>query len=63
MTFIKVAVLAKELGVGEATVYQWCKKYDLPHYKPPMGGLRIDRNDFEKWFQKFKSKGRVHRLF
>jgi excisionase family DNA binding protein len=56
MELVSVRTLARELGVGAATVYQWCDVYGLPHYRPPVGGLRIDHDEFVKWFGQFKSK-------
>ena len=48
-----VGDVAEMLGVHEMTVYRWCQKKTLPHYKIG-GSLRFKREDIEAWVGKRK---------
>lgn len=46
---------AKFIGVHEQTIYLWCRKRKIPHFKIG-GALRFRENDLSKWIEGRKIK-------
>lgn len=59
--FYTVKEIADILKVNKVTVQRWCKTKDLPAVKIGKS-YRIERNDFEKWYEAKKGAPLQERL-
>ncbi len=59
--FFTVKEIADILKVNKVTVQRWCKTKDLPAVKIGKS-YRIERHDFEKWYEEKKGTPLQERL-
>jgi excisionase family DNA binding protein len=57
---LRIADVAKELGVGKSTPYDWVRNGSLKALRLPTGTLRIARSDLEQFVRRgAEEKGRA----
>ena len=55
---------AEYIGLSIQTVYKYCRPKanpQIPHYRTPDGGIRIDIDDLKRWLSEFRSRPRKPR--
>ena len=56
---------AEYTSLSVRTIYKYCgpdANPQIPHYRTPDGGIRIDLVDLKRWLSKFKNRPRTKRV-